>query len=101
MKWRVGRKVPKNVYVGDEIAGQFQSEEWARQAVDAVNDARPDSYEERAVAHQLAADVADLRRQLRVAEEGRETAHERANTALRELKYLKEFLEKAHALYHK
>lgn len=35
--WRVGRRVPKNVYRGDEIAGQFQREEWAHQAVEALN----------------------------------------------------------------
>ena len=35
--WRVGRRVPVNVYVGDTIAGQFQTETWARVAVEAVN----------------------------------------------------------------
>jgi hypothetical protein len=35
--WRVGRRVPVNVYVGDTIAGQFQTASWARVAVDAVN----------------------------------------------------------------
>jgi hypothetical protein len=35
--WRVGRKVPVNVYVGNRIAGQFQKEIWSRVAVDAVN----------------------------------------------------------------
>jgi hypothetical protein len=35
--WRVGHRVPKNVYVGDEVAGQFQREVWAREAVEAVN----------------------------------------------------------------
>lgn len=35
--WRVGRQVPKNVYVGNEIAGQFQRQEWAMRAVTSVN----------------------------------------------------------------
>jgi hypothetical protein len=37
--WRVGRRVPKNIYVGDEVAAQFQREEWAEMAVSAVNSA--------------------------------------------------------------
>jgi hypothetical protein len=36
--WRVGRRVPKNVYVSDEIAAQFQREEWEQEAVEAVNE---------------------------------------------------------------
>lgn len=35
--WRVGRRVPVNVYVGDTIAGQFQTATLARVAVEAVN----------------------------------------------------------------
>jgi hypothetical protein len=40
--WRVGRRVPKNVYCNEEIAGQFQCEEWARQAADALNSRLPE-----------------------------------------------------------
>lgn len=36
--WRTGRKVPLNVYEGDTPIAQFQSAEWAAQAVSAHNE---------------------------------------------------------------
>jgi hypothetical protein len=55
--WRVGRKVPVNVYVGDVIAGQFQTAILARVAVEAVN-ARAELEAQPADAGQAAQDEA-------------------------------------------
>jgi hypothetical protein len=38
-RWRVGRRVPVNVYRDDVVAAQFQHADWAAEAVAALNNA--------------------------------------------------------------